>query len=54
MKKARHLIVERRMFTDWNKFINFLQSQSIQLTKFNFEKPLNSEVTRKIRRAKDQ
>ena len=43
MKNARRLIAERKKFIDWTKFINFLQSQSNQLKKFNFDKPLKGE-----------
>lgn len=40
------------MFEDWTKFISFLQSQSIQLNKFNFDKPLRAEVSNQNKRAK--
>ena len=50
MKKARRLISERKKFVDWSKFINFLQSQSNQLKKFNFDKPLKGEEN--VKRAK--
>ena len=47
MKKARHKVVDRDIFVDWNKFMTFIHSSSQHMAKLNLEKPIEGDERRR-------